>query len=473
MNRSTPDDGDAFIQNYLGDGLRGASRSQAETSRAETKTGLSRFEARRRWATTTLAVLGIAAGAGTLFAVAGAFWDAWPLFVKTAFFTAAILAAHCGGTLAERRDETLLAHFLYCLGAATFLGSVFALGAGVDIDASRRDAFWTNALPPTALLIFATAQTSRSRSLHFFAATAFVAAFVALDGGERRICAFRFEGWTLVCCALGEYWARRRSSLSVATVYCGVCVWALVALLFSSPLALDVRVLSLLVVFGLFLRWFGATYRNAFGATFGVFLALGSLGLAAFPYFWSAFFTTFGAAPFGLDATSAATVEAIFASALFVVFSTRLIFDGARQNIVQFATAIVLFAFWLIAQCLVAALGFKSNFMSAAPPTVAAFVFATLLAKIRTERDGATLLPPTPSAAGVWDALNDDREFDDLFDAEARAGVATPRLSPLFESLDAFWERVEVGGRFPVYVVSVLAQTVALGVFALELQAFL
>lgn len=440
MKRSAPfDDGDRFLRDCFDDGAPVSSVSPRSASTD------SRFEERRRWATTTLAIFGTAAVAGAIFAVVGACWATWSLSVRTAFLVVALAVAHCGGTFAERR-EPRLAHFLYCLGAATFFVGVWALFA--DGDAPRRRELWESAFPPAALLVFATAQTSRSRSLHFFATAALVAA-LALDDGSRRIFAVRFADWTLLCCALGEYWAWRRSSLSVATVYTGVCAWTLVALC-SASLAFDVRALFLLGVFGLFLRWFGATFRSAFGATLGVFIALSSLGLAAFPYFWGA---TGGVSPF---ATSVA-------AAFFVFFSTRLIFDGARQNVVQFSLAIAVFASWLIARCGVAAVDFAENRWTIAAPTVAALAFATLLFKIRTSRpNDSPSSPPTRNAAVAPDALNDDQEFDDLFDAEARAGAETPRLSSVFESLDAFWERVERRLRFPAYVASVLAQAVAL-----------
>ena len=444
MNRLTPADDD-FILERLADDARTSERLPPDSSRLATL-DVSRFEERRRWATTALAAFGIAAVAGASFALAGSCWATWSLFVKTAFLVGALAVAHCGGAFAERRDEPLLAHFLYCLGAAIFFGGVLTLFA--DADASRRRELLGNALPPAALLVFATAQTSRSRSLHFFATAALVAG-LALDDGSRRVFVFRFADLTLVCCALGEYWAWRRRALSVATVYLGVCVWALVSLC-SGPLAFDVRALLLIGVFGLFLRWFGATFCSAFGATFGVFIALSSLGLAAFPYFWS---VSSGVSPF------VATLEAAVAAALFGFFSTRLMFDGARQNVVQFALAIAVFACWLVAQCVVAAFGFLENRWSLAPPTTAALAFATLLFKIRTARPDASTRSPS---AGSWDASGDDQEFDDLFDAEARAGIRTPRLSPLFESLDAFWERVEEIGRFPAYVASVLAQAFAL-----------
>ncbi len=447
MNRLTPDDDNILAR--FADDARSPERSPSDSPRLATL-DVSRFEERRRWATTALAAFGIAALAGTSFAIAGSCWSTWPLFVKTAFLVGALAVAHCGGTIAERRDESRLAHFLYCLGAATFIGGVLALFA--DVDAARRRALLGNALPPAALLVFATAQTSRSRSLHFFA-TAGLVAGLALDDGSRRVFAFRFADLALVCCALGEYWACRRRRLSVATVYLGVCVWALGALC-SGPLAFDVRALTAVGVFGLFLRWFGATFRSAFGATLGVFIALSSLGLAAFPYFWS---VSNGVSPF------VATLEAAVAAALFGFFSTRLIFDGARQNVVQFALAIAVFACWLVAQCAVATLGFAENRWSLAPPTTAALAFATLLFQIRTARPDA----PTRSPSAVpWNASSDEREFDDLFDAEARAGIQTPRLSPVFESLDAFWERAEEVGRFPAYVASVLAQAVALVLFA-------
>lgn len=461
MNRSAAprDDGERFVRDYFDDD---ASSSAPRSPRSDAFD--SRFEERRRWARTALASFGSAAVAGVLFAVAGASWATWSSFVQTAFLVAAVLVAHGAGAFVERRGERLWAHFLYCLGAATFLGGVWALFVGAD--APRRLALWASALPTSTLLVFATAQTSRSRSLHFIAALSFVVAF-ALDDGSRLVFAFRFADWAVVCCALGEYWAWRRSSLSVATVYFGVCVWTLVALLFATPFSFDARSLILIGAFGLFLRWFGAAYRSAFGATLGVFVALFALGLAAFPYFWLAFFTSNGAAPFGFDAESSATVEAVFASALFVVFSIRLIFDGARRNIVQFALAVAAFAFWLLAQCGAAALGFEASRWSAAPPTVAALVFAALLFKILTERSDAPRSPsPSSSNAVVLsDALSDDRDLDDLFDAEARAGTQTPRLSPSVESFDAFFEHV-VRRRFLAYVASVLAQAVALVVFA-------
>ena len=449
MKRSTsPDDGDRFIRDCFG------AVAPSSPSPSSSATSDSRFEERRRWATTTLAILGIAAVAGAIFAIAAARWSTCPLFVRAAFLVAVLAIAHCGGTFADRRDEPLLAHFLYCLGAATFLVGVWALFG--DGDASRRRELWANALPSTALLLFATAQSSRSRSLHFFATAALVAA-LALDDGSSRVFALRFVDGAVLCCALGEYWAWRRSSLSVATVYFGVCAWTLVALC-SASLAFDLRALLLLGVFGLFLRWFSATFRSAFGATLGVFIALCSLGLAAFPYFWSA---PNDASPF------AATFEASVAAALFGFFSTRLIFDGARQNVVQFALAIAVFACWLVAQCVVAAIDFSTDRWTPAPPTVAALAFATLLFKIQRSRPDAPFSsPPTRSAAVAPDALNDDQEFDDLFDAEARAGTQTPRLSSVFESFDAAWERVERRCRFPVYVASVLAQAVALVDFA-------
>ncbi|MBQ2848929.1 MAG: DUF2157 domain-containing protein [Thermoguttaceae bacterium] len=463
MNRSTSsDDGERFVRDCLGGDAPSSPRPPQEPPPS---TFDSRFEERRRWATTTLAAFGIAAVAGTLFAIVGARWSVLSPSVRAAFLVGTLATAHVGGAFAERRGESLLAHFLYCLGAAIFIGGVFALCVGVD--APRRLAFWANALPSTALLVFATAAASRSRTLHFFAAATFVAAF-ALDGDSRRIFAFRFADCALVCCAFGEYWAWRRSSLSVATVYSGVCVWTLVALFSASP-SFDARALTLLGVFGFWFRWFGATFRSAFGATLGVIIAHCSLGLAAFPYFWRVSFATFGGSPFGLADELAATV----AAASFVVFATRLIFDGARQNVVQFALAFVVFAFWLLAQCVVAALGFEENRFSATPPTVAALAFAALLLKIRTSRsDDSLSSPPTPSAAVALDALNDDREFDDLFDAEARAGTQTPLLSSIFESLDSFWERAARRGRFPVYVVSILAQAVALVVFARSVRTF-
>ena len=114
MNRPRPNDAD-FVRDCLGvDAVAAASPSAPEPRNP-------RFEERRRWATTALAAFGIAALAGALFAIAASCWDVWPLSAQTAFLIVATALAHGGGAFANRREEPLLAHFLYCLGAATFL----------------------------------------------------------------------------------------------------------------------------------------------------------------------------------------------------------------------------------------------------------------------------------------------------------------------------------------------------------------
>lgn len=476
MTRSTSDnaqEGENFVRDYLGaDAPDAPDVPKRAPSLAPPD---ARFEDRRRWATTTLTAFGIAAIVGALYAIAGAYWSGWTSDARAAFLVGAVAVAHVAGVVADRRDERLLAHFLYWLGASTFLVGVLVVLANADADAARTTAYFADALPPTALLVFATAQTSRSRVLHLLAAAAFVAAF-AFDDGSRRVFSFRFADWALVCAALGEYWAWRRESRGVATLYFGVCLWALGEILVD-VLPRGAEALLLLCAFGFFLRWFGASFRSAIGATLGTAVAFAALGLTAFPYFWRLTFETTARAQFGLDAATAATLEAILASVLFVFFSLRLIFDGARQNVVQFAVAIALFGVWLIAQCVVSALNFATSPSSIAPPTAAALVFAVLLLKTRfasvssspasaptrSRVDNVDAKTPTrePSAVAS-DALDDDQDFDDLFDAEARAGSETPRLSPISDSFDEFWASVAQKLRFPAYVLSVVAQAVAL-----------
>ena len=353
-----------------------------------------------------------------------------------------------------------MAHFLYSLGAATFVGGVFCLYLGAD--GARLDALWANALPPTALLVFATAQTSRSRMLHFIAIATIVSAF-ALGAASRYFLAFRFVDWAFFFCALGACWAWRRESQSVATIYLGVFSWTCVEFAVE-PLPIGAHALILICAVGLFLRWFCASYRSAFGATFGTFVAFCALGAAAFPYFWRLTFSSTISPPAWFDVATASTVESVFAAALFVLFAVRLILDGARQNVVQFALATAFFAIWLVALCVVAAVQFKTSPSLLATPTTAAIVFAILLFKSRKECFAPAPRPVAP------DALDDDQELDDLFDSEARAGSTTPRLSPISTSLDHFWETLVQRFRFPAYVASVIAQAIALVNFALVHQ---
>lgn len=474
MTRSTQKNGktgDDVVRDLFGVADDGPAPAQT-TQTTRLKSSASRFEDRRRWATTTLAAFGIAAVVGALYAVVGAYWNAWGADVRAAFLVGGIAAAHVAGVVAERRDERLLAHFLYWLGASTFIVGVFVVFS--DADATRRAASWADSLPAAALLVFATAQTSRSRVLHLLATAAFVAAF-ALDDGSRLIFSFRFSDWALVCGALGEYWAWRRESRCVATVYFGVSLWACGELLVA-PLPRGAHALFLVCALGFFLRWFGASFRSAIGATFGTAVAFAALGLSAFPYFWRLTFEP-----------TAATFGAILGAVLFVFFSALLIFDGARQNVVQFAVAIAFFGVWLIAQCVVAALNFATTPTSIAPPSAAAVVFVALLLQSRAARpsfeserstaearerkepeenqddvDEEAEAAARQSGAIASDALDDDQDFDDLFDAEARAGSETPRFSPLSDSLDRFWEAVAQKLRFPAYVLSIVAQGVAI-----------
>ena len=369
MNRSTQNkakEGEHFIRDYLGVVLGDASNAP------NVEAPDARFEDRRRWATTTLAAFGIAAIAGALFSIAGAYWNAWTSDARAAFLIGALAVAHVAGVGVERRGERLLAHFLYWLGASTFIVGVFVVFASSDAAVAQTTASWADALPPAALLVFATAQTSRSRGLHLLATAAIVAAF-AFDDGSRYIFAFRFADWAFVCCALGEYWAWRRESRYVATVYFGVWLWSLGEIL-GAPLPRGAHALLLVCALGFFLRWFGASFRSAVGATFGTAVAFAALGLTAFPYFWRLTFETATRPPVWLDVPTAATFEAILTAVLFVFFSVRLIFDGARQNVVQFAVAIAFFAVWLTAQCVVAALNFATFPSAIAPPTAAALV---------------------------------------------------------------------------------------------------
>lgn len=457
MNRPRPNDSD-FMRDCLGvDAVAAASPSAPEPRNP-------RFEERRRWATTALAAFGIAALAGALFAIAASCWDVWPLSAQTAFLIVATALAHGGGAFADRREEPLLAHFLYCLGAATFLVGTFALFSRTP--EQQRD-LWANALPPATLLVFATALTTRSRALHFLTTAAMVVAFAIADS-SRLIFAFHFADWALVCCAFGACWAWRRNSVAVATIYFAVFLWTLFEI-FTGPLPTGAHALTLICAAGLFQHWFGASFRSVIGSTVGVFVALVALGLTAFPYFWSVTFTTNVEPPFGVDVALSSTFQSALCAALFVIFSTRLIFDGARQNVVQFAIAVAVLAIWVIAQCVVAGVQLSTNRLALVPPAVAAIVFAVALVKSRLGRNAflaATSSDASKRPAVVSDALDDDQDLDDLFDAEARAGSQTPRLSPVSESLDAFFNNLERRGRLPLHIASILAQALALVDFA-------
>ncbi len=401
-----------------------------------------RFEERRRWTATTLPALGVSTFACVLFAVAAARWSVWSDGVRTAFLLAATALAHLGALCVERRGgEPSLARFLCLLGTATFVVGGGVLGLGLDSDAAPTFERCAATFPFVAAGAFATALTSTSRSLHFLAAGAFLGA-LALDGESPFVARS-----TLVCCALGEYWAGGFRSRRVATVYCGVCAWALVATA-ASPLPSNAATAALVGVLGLFFRWFSATFRNALGAALGTFVALGALGSASFLGVWRSTFAS----------ESGAALGASFCAAAFVVFSVRQLLDGARRDAVRFATTLVLAGAWTLAQGAVVATTFAANRWTLAPVSLAALVFAGLAFASR-ERFADFRRP----RAVPGDAPSDDPEFDDAFDAEARAGAKTPLLSPFFETLDEFWAALASRLRFPAFVATLVAQPVALG----------
>ncbi|MBR4833104.1 MAG: hypothetical protein IKU86_02070 [Thermoguttaceae bacterium] len=401
-----------------------------------------RFEERRRWTATTLPALGVSTFACVLFAVGASRWSVWSDGVRTAFLLAATLSAHFGGLFVERRGgEPALARFLHFIGTTTFVVGGAVLGLGLGSDAAPTFERCAATFPFVAAIAFATAQTSVSRSLHFLAALAFLGA-LALDGESPNV-----ARWTLVCCALGEYWARRFRSRRVATVYCGVCAWALVEATFS-PLPSSAATAAIVGVLGLFGRWFSATFRSVLGAAVGTFVALGALGSASFLGVWRSTFPSEGGA----------AVAAAICAAAFVFFSVRQLLDGARRDAVRFATALVFAACWTLAQGAVVATTFAENRWTLVPVSVAALVFASLAVESR-----ARFSVVRRSRETEIDVPSDDPEFDDAFDAEARAGAKTPPLSPLSETLDEFCAAFAIRSRFPAFVASLAAQLAALG----------
>ncbi len=399
------------------------------------------FARRRRLATTAIAALGVFAAACAVFAFARDRWAAWDASGRGAVVFGSLAALYAVAGTARRLGEAVLSNLAFLGGSALFgagvvlLGEVDGFADGVE---ARSFGFW-------ALGVFALATSLSAKTLHYLAATALTIWIFRANSASLSA--------ALAFCAIGEYWAWRHKSSSVAAIYFGIGVVA-VAARPGAWLSWE-RAIPAGAAFGLFLYWFGATFRSAIVRGIGLVVGTAALAVGSFPEFW----TTVGgdAEASGAELASilgTARWEATICAILFVAVACGALIEGARRSALQFVFAVSAFLIWLVWQAFSASQTFGATGTAAALAGLALGIFALLFLegrlRLRRDRSRKSGANGRVVAAPTTDAATDDEEFDDFFDAEARAAADAPRLlaisAAFAEWLEALENRLRVPG---------------------------
>ena len=375
---------------------------------------------RRDWSVASLAALGYCALlAATLLALNGACAS----FPRV--FHGVILAAFLGGAYAianlpKFRANAAISQLFYTRGALVLLLALAMCSPSAPSQVVSDD-FWT-ALADSAASVsgrwalgtFLLATLLNSQTLQIIAALA----IIVFMGASPSV----FDPHAgLLACIVGEYWAWRRSSRIVATVYAALCCWTLVSepSLWRQPSTIAPMVIAL----SMLAFWYGASYKSAMCR--GAALVAGGLALcaAATPIYWartlgSKFVEAHGdAVPYALSA---------FAALFFVLFCAHMIFSGANRSAPRFALGVLLAATWTIVMAVMATRKFGVG-CAAFVLCGAAFCFFLLLAAEKRFANSPVIKRyATERKRLTTDAAEDDPEFNDPVDAETVDRKETP-----------------------------------------------
>lgn len=412
----------------------------------------SDFARRRRLATTAIAGLGVLAAACAVFAFARERWAEFNASERATIVFGSLAALYACAGIARRFGEISLSDVVF-LGGAIFFGAGIVLLREKSGDAEARlFEFW-------ALGVFALAATLPTRLLHYLAAFALSFWFFGTDS-TRLPAAFAL-------CAIGEYWAWRRKSSSVAAIY---FLLALVAAATRADRGAWEYAPVVAAASGLFCSWFGATFRSAVARGVGLVVGTAGLAVGSFSEYWTAF---------RVDAQDAAVSPRLMAAVCAVVFvavACRQLVEGARRSAARFFFAVSAFLIWLVWQAASASRSFGATGTAVALAFVAFGIFGGLFLERRcrlrreahagengekaTENVGKRVETPTT------DAIAADAEFDDFFDAEARAAANAPRLLAISAAFDESIERLENWARVPAVWAAIGVQfAILFGVF--------
>ena len=376
--------------------------------------------ARRDWSVAAIAALGYLTIFAAILLGLNGVWPTLPRVVHGVVLAILLAAAYAVAAYPKFQSNTELSRLFYAIGAVVLL---FAL-ALCSPDAPKSlagDGFWEDFADSIAsvsgrwaLGAFLLATLLPSRTLQFIAALATIVWMGASNS------AFDPQG-ALVVCVVGEYWAWRRSSRVVATLYAALCVWTLVSepSLWRQPSTIA----PLVVALSMLAFWYGASYKSAMCR--GCALVVGGLGLCACAttVYWE---RMLGAESVAANGSLVLYVITAVGALLFVLFCSHMIFSGANRSAPRFVLGVSLASVWTIITVVSATRKFGVG-SAALVLCGAAFCFFILLAaEKRLVNSPVVARLAKNGLRKTTDGAEDDPEFRDPVDEETVASRDEP-----------------------------------------------
>ena len=439
------------------------SNGASDYRRVDSDANHAAYESARRglWATAALGALGYLAIMAGVFALTRNRWDEFLPSIRCIVLVFALACTYAVSYLASRAGNPPLSKLFCIFGTLLFGVSLALLSQNAPTDLGASDWLATliaDAFPSIAgfwtVGAFILAATQRSRALHYCASLIMLYWIVTdLSGVDAQI--------TIVFCALGEYWAWRRKSASVAAVYFTLSVWVLCTelSLWTQRESWVLVAVALSVVF----YWFGANFNIAPVRGAALFIAACALGCASFPQYWSAMLSEGALERFGHIAAPRAL--AALCSAMFLAYCVNVTLGGVQHCMTRFVFGVFAIFVWTVGQSVSA----SHAFGSLGAFCVLIFVAACFFGLVALERSLRAKNDKSQTSRRVHSStvLVDDPEFDDPIEAEARVRQNAEPVLALALTYDAFWAYVaRVASRPAVGVAVALQFALVLAVFA-------
>ena len=415
---------------------------------------------RGQWATAALAAFGYFAVIAAIFIGLREVWSVWTVVAKTAVLACVLLVTYLVAFGAERAGNVSVAKLFACFATIFFGFALAALSSLAPRDPGAEGAalqLLTDACPDVApfwaLGAFALALACHARILHFVA-VALILFWLVVDSTQFAALI------AIVYCALGEYWAWRRKSACVATLYFSLCAfvvcvepslwtkketWALVAVACSA-----------------LIYWTGANFNNAPMRGIALIIATCALLVVSFPQYWEKTLDPEILEKYGKN--QACWSLAGLGACAFVAYSVNLTLSGAQRCTPNFILGIAAIFVWTVAYTFVASREWRPSVAVGILLGVAAVFFGLVWVernlRVRKSKNECSALATRRNVAD--DALTDDPEFDDVIEWEARRALNAEPILEIARVYGRFIERVENALRRPCLVAAVSLQFVLL-----------
>ena len=389
------------------------------------------IEMRRLWATASLIALGFYAGLGALLVFLRSRWGDLTSSARTTCVFGILAANYAVALLGTIRKNKPVGKLFFFVGAFLYALALTILfyNSSACFQAPETLNFLdasTSIIGYWALGTFVLAFAYESRALHV---VAMLATLLWLVVEPRQIGA----PVALVYCALGEHWAWRRNSSGVSYAYLATSLCVL-ALAFVTPgLRVGAALIAPLAVLGfVVLYWFGVNFRSAPLRGLGILGVACALGVGSFNEYW---ISTLKLVDDMSESAGSLTIRLLSSAfgLVFVLYCASVMITGARLSVARFVFGAVALVAWVVVlSSRAGAVSLGLTFVA-----IAVFVFLAVEFSLRASNKARNKKSkPLKSRTTETDALNDDSEFDDVFDAEARSVRDAPHVLAIAEFLE-------------------------------------